>query len=151
LTPHEDGQTQASVGPWFHHEIGQLIQGIRNVPGTYACFFIPKSLVSAHKRPTHGRIYCSYQPQKEEKYCVRLTIGGNQIDYPGNKSTPTADLTMAHGVKFLGINLANFYLNTPMQNTKYMRLRLNIIPDEIIVHYSLPNIVTPDGWVYIEI
>jgi hypothetical protein len=81
---------------WAHgcaNEIGQLFQGIRNITGTDKCFFIPKSLVPAHKCPTYGHICCNYQPQKEEKHCVGLTIGGNWIDYPGNKSTPTADLT----------------------------------------------------------
>jgi hypothetical protein len=34
------------------------------------------------------------------------------------------------GAKFLGINLANFYLNTPMPNPEYMRLHLNIIPNK---------------------
>ncbi len=72
-----------------------------------------------------------------------------------------ADLTMdkllinstisTPGAKFLGINLANFYLNTPMLNPEYMHLRLDIIPNEIIIHYNLRNIATPDGWVYIEI
>ncbi len=55
------------------------------------------------------------------------------------------------GPTFLGINLANFYLNTPMPNPKCMHLHLNISPDEIIVHYNLCNIVTPDGCVYIKI
>jgi hypothetical protein len=54
------------------------------------------------------------------------------INYPGNKATPTTDLTTAKllinstistpGAIFLGINLTNFYLNTPMPNPKYMRL-----------------------------
>ncbi len=124
-------------------------------------FFIPKSIVPAHKSPTYGCICCNYRPQKEEKYCVRLTIGGNWIDSPGNKSTLTADLTTAKlliisiistpGANFLGINLANFYLNTPMPNPEYMYLHLDIIPNKIIDHYNLRNIVTPDGWVYIEI
>jgi hypothetical protein len=106
-------------------------------------FFIPKSLVPAHKHPTNGCICCNYQQEKEEKHCVRLTVGGDWINYPGNKSTPMADLAPAKllinstistpGAKFLGINLANFYLNTPMPNPKYMRLHLNIIPDKIIV------------------
>ncbi len=61
----------------FANEIGQLFQGIRNVPGTDTCFFIPKSLVPAHKCPTYGHICCNYQPQKEEKRRVRLTVGGN--------------------------------------------------------------------------
>jgi hypothetical protein len=55
------------------------------------------------------------------------------------------------GAKFLGIDLANFYLNTPMPNPVYMRLHLNIIPNKIIHHYNLWHIVTPDGWIYIEI
>jgi hypothetical protein len=90
-----------------------------------------------------------------------LTEGGNRIDYPSNKSTPTANLTTAKllinskistpGAIFLGINLANFYLNTSLPNYEYMRLRLDIIPEEIILAYNLCNIVDPDGWVYIKI
>jgi hypothetical protein len=95
------------------------------------------------------------------KHCLRLTAGGNRIDYPGNKSTPTADLTTAKllinstistpGAKFLAIDLANFHLNAPMPNPEYMRLHLNIIPDKIISHCNLCVIVTPDGWLYIKI
>jgi hypothetical protein len=68
------------------------------------------------------------------------------MDYPGNKSTPMADLTTAKllinstistlGARFLGINLANFYLNTPMPNPEYMRLHLDITPNKIIIHYN---------------
>ncbi len=116
----------------FANEIEPLYQGIRNVPSTDTSYFIPKSLVPAHKCPTYGCICCNYQPQKEEKHQVRLTVGGDWINYPGNKSTPTADLTTTKllinftistpGAKFLGINLANFYLNTPMPNPEYMHL-----------------------------
>jgi hypothetical protein len=91
--PYEDGQTQEGVGPQFSNEIGQIFQGIRNFPSTDTCFFIPKSLIAAHKHPTYGCISCNYRPQKEEKHHVRLTIGGDWINYPGNKSTPTANLT----------------------------------------------------------
>ena len=52
---------------------------------------------------------------------------------------------------FLGIDLANFYLNTPMSDPEYMRLRLDIIPEEIIVKYNLQDLVDEEGWVYIEI
>ncbi len=51
------------------------------------------------------------------------------------------------GAIFLGINLANFYLNTPMPNPKYMCLRLNIIPDKIIVSYKLHELAMPNDWV----
>ena len=52
---------------------------------------------------------------------------------------------------FLGINLANFYLNTPMPEPKYMRLRLDIIPEEIIVKYNLRDLVDKKGWVFVDI
>jgi hypothetical protein len=51
----------------------------------------------------------------------------------------------------LGQVFGHGHLNTPMPNLRYMHLHLNIISDKIIVHYNLRNIVTPDGWVYIEI
>ena len=49
------------------------------------------------------------------------------------------------------MDLANLYLNTPMPNPEYMHLRLDVIPEEIIVAYNLRNIVTVDGLVYIAI
>jgi hypothetical protein len=55
------------------------------------------------------------------------------------------------GAIFLGIDLANFYLNTPMPNPKYMCLQLNITPKEVIVAYNLRELATPNDWVYIEI
>ncbi len=51
---------------------------------------------------------------------------------------------------FLGIDLANFYLNTPMADPEYMRLRLDIIPEEIIIKYNLRDWVDKEGWVYVE-
>jgi hypothetical protein len=42
---------------------------------------------------------------------------------------------------FLGIDLANFYLNTPIADLEYMRLRLDIIPEEIIIKYNLRDLV----------
>jgi hypothetical protein len=38
-----------------------------------------------------------------------------------------------------------------MADPEYMRLRLNIIPEEIIVKYNLRDLVDEEGWVYIEI
>ncbi len=90
-----------------------------------------------------------------------MTVGGNQIDYLGNKSTPTADLTTTKllinltistpGAIFLGNDLVNFYLNTPLPNYEYMHLCLDIIPEEIILAYNQQDIANPNGWVYIEI
>jgi hypothetical protein len=120
----------------FANKIRRLFQGIHNLKGTDTCFFIAKLLVPTNKRPTYGQIACNFCPQKKEQNRTHLTVGGDQIHYPGNKSTPTInlmttklliDLTISMpGAVFLGINLANFYLNTPLPNFECMQLRLNI-------------------------
>jgi hypothetical protein len=131
----------------FANKIGKLFQGIRHLKGTNTCFFIQKAQVLPDKRPTYGCIRCNFCPHKEEQHCTCLTVSGDRIEYPSHQSTPTADLTTAKllinstistpGAIFLGIDLANFYLNTPMPNLEYVRLQLDIIPKEIIVAYNL--------------
>ena len=39
------------------------------------------------------RAVCDIISQKTETHRTRLTAGGNLIDYPGEVSTPTSDLT----------------------------------------------------------
>ncbi len=85
-------------------------------------------------------------------------MGGDCIDFPRNKSTPTTDVTTAKLLfnstiftpfaLFYGINLANFYLNTPMERYEYMRLRLDILPQEIVDKYNLNKIVVSNGWIW---
>ena len=47
-------------------------------------------------------------------------------------------------------DIANFYLNNPMNRYEYMKLRLEIIPEGIIQQYNLRNLAHK-GFVYIEI
>ena len=39
------------------------------------------------------RAVCDIRPQKIETHRTRLTVGGNLIEYPGEVSTPTLELT----------------------------------------------------------
>jgi hypothetical protein len=64
---------------------------------------------------------------REEKERTRPTVGGDQIEYPGDKSTRTAGLTAAKilinsvistpNAKLLVIDINNFYLNTPSEDS----------------------------------
>ena len=54
------------------------------------------------------------------------------------------------GAKFFGIDIENFYLNTPLDHFEYTQLPLNLIPAEIIQHYNLHHI-QHNGWIYIKI
>ncbi len=48
------------------------------------------------------------------------------------------------------IDLKDFYLNTPMKQPEYMRLKMTDIPVEIIKQYKLREIATPDVYVYVR-
>ena len=52
--------------------------------------------------------------------------------------------------KWLGLDIKNYYLGTPMDNYEYIFIPINQIPQEIIDHYKLHNIAH-NGKVYVEI
>ena len=111
--------------------------------------FIPKHKVPKHKIPTYARLVCDIRLHKVETHRSRLTVGGNLIDFPGDKSCATADLTTIKclinsaisdiNARFCTSDIRNFYLGTPLEHYEYMKLRLDIIPEEIISQYTHPS------------
>jgi hypothetical protein len=77
----------------FGNECGHLFQGIRDIPGTDTCFFTTLKNIPHDRKITYGKIVCDYKPHKKEKERVRLTIGGDRLDYSGYVATSTADIT----------------------------------------------------------
>jgi hypothetical protein len=76
----------------FGNECEGLFQGIRDIPGTGTCFFIKLSNIPKDRNITYGKIFCDYKPQKKEKERVRLTVGGDNLDYSGDVAISTADI-----------------------------------------------------------
>ena len=114
-----------------------------------------------NRQPTYVRFVCEIRPQKTEKECTRLTVGGSLIDYPDAITTRMCDLvtfkmhinsTLSRpNRKYCSFDVKNFYLNTPMERSEYMKISIAQIPDEIITEYNLQNKDHSDGAVYIEI
>jgi hypothetical protein len=77
----------------FGNEVGRLFQGIHDIPGTDTCFFIKLTNIPKYRQITYGKIVCDYKPHKKEKEGVRLTVGGNRLDYSGDVANSTADIT----------------------------------------------------------
>ena len=48
------------------------------------------------------------------------------------------------------IEISNLYLMTPLKRPEYIRLKLTVIPEEIIDEYGLNKKSTADGSIYIE-
>jgi hypothetical protein len=87
-----------------------------------------------------------------------LVAGGDRVHYLFNAGTPTADLLTIKllinsmistpGARFFTMDIKNFFLCTPMTRYKYMQLKLSDMLDDVIAHYHLLNIATPNGYVY---
>jgi hypothetical protein len=133
---------------------------INRVHNTNTIRFIRRSNIPKGRKVTYGSFVVDIKDHKEEKERTRLTVGGDQIEYPGDKSTRTAGLTTAKvlinsivstlGAKFLVIDINNIYLNTPLAQFKYMVINLSSLPQETIDKYDLIEL-SQDGKVYIEI
>jgi hypothetical protein len=144
----------------FGNECGRLFQGIRDIPGTDTCFFIELRNIPNNIKITYGKIVCDYKPHKKEKERVRLTVGGDRLDYSGNVATSTADIKTfkilinstlsTKDAAMMMMDIKNYYLGTPLPRFEYMKMLLSRFPEEIIQKYNL-NDLAVDGWVYIEI
>ena len=109
--------------------------------GTNKIKFIPKTAVPYGRTVTYGNMVRDNRFQKVETHRVRLTVGGDKINFPGDASTLTSDLTATKNIinsiistpnsKRLCADIHGFYLNTEMGRFAYMKVGLDIIPQEI--------------------
>ncbi len=70
---------------------------------------------------TYARIVVDFHPQKADPHRIRITAGGNLINYPGKLLTWTADLTTSKlmwnsvlstaGAKYMCLDIKNFWKN----------------------------------------
>jgi hypothetical protein len=138
----------------FGNECGRLFQG------TDTCFFIKLTNIPKDRKNTYGKIVCDYKPHKTEKERVRLTVGGDRLDYSGDVATSTADITTikilinstlsTEDAAMMMMDIKNYYLGTPLPRFEYMKMLLSRFPEEIVQKYRL-NALAVDSWVYIEI
>ena len=84
-------------------------------------------------------------------------MGGDRLDYPGVTATDTASLSTTKlllnsvistpVLRFLTMDIKNYYYGTPMAQNKYMRSPLDLTPEEVVKQYNLAKIAV-NGWVY---
>jgi hypothetical protein len=66
---------------------------INRLYNTNTIRFIRRSNIPKGRKVKYGSFVVDIKNHKEEKERTRLTVGGNQIEYPGDKSTRPAGLT----------------------------------------------------------
>ena len=90
-----------------------------------------------------------------------MTFGGDQLDFPGDPSSPATSIltTKIHlnsvisdakkGARYFTLDVKNFFLGSPMNYKQYARVHASLIPQEIFDEY--PDMkVEGDGFVYLE-
>jgi hypothetical protein len=91
---------------------------------------------------------------------VRLTVGGDRLDFSGDVATSTAYITTfkivinstlsTKDAKIMIMDIKHYYRGTPFPRYEYMSMLLSRFPEEIVIKYNLTALAI-DGWVYIEI
>ena len=110
--------------------------------------------IPADRTVTYTRIVVDFRPQKSDPNRVRITACGNLIVYPEELTTRTADLITTKimwnsvlstpGARYMCIDIKNMYLSTPLDRYKYMKMPIDLIPDNIMDLYNLHNKVKMD-------
>jgi hypothetical protein len=144
----------------FGNELEHLFQGIRDIPVTDTCLFVKLTNIPKDRKFTYGKIVCDYKPHKKEKERVRITVGGDRLDYSVDVATSTADITtfkiLVNSIIFTAeaammmMDIKNYYVGTPLPRFEYMKMLLSRFPEDIVDKYNLGALAV-DGWVYIEI
>jgi hypothetical protein len=145
------------------NEFGRLASGVgtRMPTGTNTIFFIAKGEVPPGRTVTYANAICDYRPTKDDPWRVRLTVGGDKLDYPGDPGAPAASLLDSKlvinstistpGAKFFTTDIKDYFLNNPMDRYEYMKIPVRWIPQEIMDQYNLADKVDANGYVYVEI
>ena len=104
--------------------------------------FIHKHQVPRNKKVSYPRFCCDIRSQKEETHRVRITVGGDKLDYSGNTETEVASLetTKIHasstistpGARQAFADIGNFYTNSRLREPEFMKVHILDIPQNII-------------------
>ena len=91
---------------------------------------------------TYAQIVVDYLHPKEDPNIVRITAGGNLIQYPGELTTITADLNsskllwnivlITDGAEYMCVVINSFYLGTPLDRYEYMWVPFALFPEHTI-------------------
>jgi hypothetical protein len=149
----------------FRKDFGGMAHGDNKTgqKGTNAMFIMTheeiKQVVSAGKFFTYMNPVVDYRPQKKDPYRIRITAGGNSINYESNASVRTADVDMAklHRNSVVSTPLAgytcldirNFYLMAALEYFEYRQMPLTLFPAWIIEQYDMKKHAL-NGYIHLE-
>jgi hypothetical protein len=148
----------------FGKDFGGMVQGDNKTgqKGTNSIFVMTHDdIAQIPKNQTliYARVVVDFCPQKSDPHHICITPGGNLINYLGELSTRTADLTTSklmwnsvlstEGAKYMCLNIKNFYLTAPLDRFECMKMPLVLFPEWIKKNIDLDK-YTLNRFVYLE-
>jgi len=146
------------------NEWGRLAQGNKHgVRSTDTIDFIHKHEVPQDSSVTYASFVLNHKPLKTESHRVRITVGADKLPYDDDAGSPASNLLetkvlinstisdASKGARFLGADISDFFLATPMAKAEFMKVKYSHIPADIKSHYNLQDKVTNHGYIYIRI
>ena len=94
---------------------------------------------------------------------MRLTLGGDKLDYFGETASPAENLLETKilinsvisdaemGAKFMSLDIKDFFLQSHLPEKEYLRIHKRYFIENFRKLYNLANIINNDGYVYCEI
>ena len=111
------------------------------------------------KKITYAYFCCDVWLQKDDINQTRLTVGGDKLEFNGKTSTETAGLgtikihlnstISTTDVKYAVADIRNFYTNSKLKSSEYIKIHLSLIPQEIIDEYDVMKYIETDGYIYV--
>jgi hypothetical protein len=136
----------------FGKDFGGMVQGNHKTgqKGTNSIIVMTHKEIARipnQQTVTNARVVVNFCPQKADPHHIQITAGGNLVNYPGELSTCTADLTTlklmwnsvlsTDGARYMCLDIKNFYLMAPLDRFEYMKMPLVLFPDWIKKQYNL--------------
>jgi hypothetical protein len=104
--------------------------------GTKSIFVMTHNVIEKipkNETVTYAHVVVDFHPQKVDPHCIRIMARGNLINYPGELSMQTADLTTSKlmwtsilstaDAKYMCLlDIKNFYLAAPLDRFEYMKM-----------------------------
>ena len=98
--------------------------------------------------------------QKDQPHCIHFTVGVNNINYPEDVGTSTAEkrtikillnsTLFTNNTKLIALDIKKIYLQIVLDYFEYMWIQFDVILDEIKTQYKLTEL-EHNGWVYFQI
>ena len=133
------------------------------VQGTDTIKFIHQSKVLPGVDVTYATFVMDFKPLKTEQHRVRVVVGSNRLKCLFDTGSPATSMLETKllvnstisdakkGARFMGADIKDYFLASPMKKTEYIKVKYKYFPEEIWKHYNLPLLVTQDNYIYIQI